>query len=91
MYLLYHHIAQQNKNPFGVFVLARSTGLEGQVSKFATLIKNFLPELACRKATWLRLFKPGREQSSLLAYARRIYKNTATKVAVFLYCAVDRT
>ncbi|HEY4505338.1 MAG TPA: hypothetical protein VJG67_01480 [Candidatus Paceibacterota bacterium] len=64
---------------------ARSTGrgLEGQVSKLATLVKNFLltgavplshfvyktlkvlrgsashPELACRNATWLRLFKSG--------------------------------
>ncbi len=34
------------------------SGIEGQVSKLATLIKNFLPGLACGKATRLRLFDP---------------------------------
>ena len=51
---------------------ARPTGLEGQVSKLTSFVKNFLPELACRKATWLRLFKSDTGKAVCLLRPRKI-------------------
>lgn len=46
--------------------MARSTGLDGQVSKLAMLVKNFLAELARSYASWLRLFKSDTDKAVCL-------------------------
>ena len=64
--------------------------IEGQVSKLASLIKNFLPELDRRKATCLRLFESD-ENKTICSLSRINHKKCRHISRHFYSCCRDKT
>ncbi len=72
---------QHAKIPTRGFLSEPMSGIEGQVSKFALLTKNFLPGLASGKATELRLFAS--DESKTFCFLTSALKNPHSGIFIW--------
>ena len=84
------HLTKTRKRDAGLVFCVFCAGWEnrGQVSKLASLVKNFLPELTrLAPLDMAPLFDSPRKQSSLLPHPLQKHKNTSLDAGVFVFCA----